>query len=427
MALTATHYQRAVALLESVEARGMKPGLERTVALLQELGNPHTGLRGALVAGTNGKGSACATIDSIVRAAGLRSVMLTKPHLRSYCERIAIDGEAITEEALCEVIETVYSAAASLPDDVQPTAFEMLTAAGLLVAGRHSPDVVICEVGLGGRLDSTNVVDLGVAVVTNVGLDHCDRLGDTVSAIAREKAAIIKPGNRAVTGAESPALEVIRERAREVNATLNEVSRVSGRGNGLSGVELTAPFHGRPLQVTSPLVGDFQIRNVATAVAACDVLREDGFAIDADDVARGTAGVRWQGRMQWFALRPAVLVDGAHNPPGIAALIDAARSLLGGRRVVALFAAMRDKDVRAMVNELGRLQPTATVVTAPDVARSTPPDELATLIGESAVVMPDTRRGLERARYLAGRDGAVVVCGSLYLAGEVLEILDPAG
>jgi dihydrofolate synthase / folylpolyglutamate synthase len=424
VALTQTPYQRATALLESVEPRGMKPGLERTLALLDALGNPHAGMRGVLIAGTNGKGSVCATVGSVLHAAGLRSVLLTKPHLRTYCERISIDGEMISEDAFGELIATVFGAAATLPDASQPTAFEMLTAAGLLAARREQPDVVVCEVGLGGRLDSTNVVDLGVAVVTNVGLDHCDRLGDTVEAIAREKAAIIKPGDDAVTGAVEPALTVVRKRAASVGARLIEVVPGRGRSLGSAGVTVSARFDDRPLDVDAPLLGDFQVDNVGVAVAVCDALRQEGFALSERAVLEGCASVRWPGRMHWIDGEPPLLIDGAHNPPGMAAMVRAAQPLLSGRRVVVVFAAMRDKDAQSMVAALRPLGARAVVVTAPDVLRSTPPLELAALVGDGAVMTDTTVQALERARQIAGSDGAIVVCGSLYLAGEVLTLLD---
>jgi dihydrofolate synthase/folylpolyglutamate synthase len=418
-------YRRAVGLLESVEPRGMKPGLERTLALLDALGNPHAALRGVLVGGTNGKGSVCATVDSVARAAGLRSVMLTKPHLRSYCERVVVDGAPVAEEDFASLVDTVWGAAESLPSHVQPTAFEMLTAAGLLFAQRSDPDLVICEVGLGGRLDSTNVVDLGVAAVTNVGLDHVDRLGGTLEAIAAEKAAIIKPGDRAVTGALPPALEVIRARAAAVGVALHEVQPGGGRSEGLAGVAVETLFDGAPLSVRAPLVGDFQVDNVGVAAAVCDALRAMGLDLDAGAVSRGCASVRWPGRMQWISLRPPVLVDGAHNPPGIGALVRAATSLLEHRRRVVVFAAMRDKDVPAMVDGLRPLHADAVVVTAPAVPRSAPPEALARLFGDTTTVAASTREALSRAASLAGDDGAVVVCGSLYLAGEALDALQP--
>ena len=428
MALTGTRYQNAVAILESLEPRGMKPGLERTTALLAALGNPHIGLSGALVGGTNGKGSVCATLEAVCRESGLRTVMLTKPHLISYSERIAVDGEPISEDAFADLVDDVFTVASTLPADVQPTQFELLTAAGLLAARRVSPDVTICEVGLGGRLDSTNVVDLGVAVITNVGLDHCDQLGQTVAAIAAEKAAIIKPGNTAVTGAAPPALDVIRARAVDVGATLWSVaadasSQTAGISLGRRGVRVTGTFAGEPVTVTSPLIGGFQIRNVATAIETADALRRNGAPIDREAVERGCANVRWPGRMQWVPGTPPMLIDGAHNPPGVAAMVASARPLVDGHRVICVFAAMGDKDVESMVAELSRLGPDEVLVTAPGVSRATPPRELAALFKPEAAIAPDTAAALSEAARRAGDDGVVVVCGSLYLVGEALKLL----
>jgi dihydrofolate synthase/folylpolyglutamate synthase len=425
MGVSGTAYARAVATLDAVAWRGIMPGLERTRALLAALGNPHVGLRGVLVAGTNGKGSVCASVDAVCRAAGLRSVLLTSPHLQSYCERIVRDGEPVTEMEFGELVGTVGAAAEALPDELQPTGFEVLTAAGILAARRAGTDVLVCEVGLGGRLDSTNVLDLGVATVTNVALDHQDLLGSTIPEIAREKAAIIKPGNLAVTGAAEPALSVVRERAAAVGATLRVVGDdvpFSGRSEGMAGVFVETVFDGRPIAVRAPLRGSFQVSNIATAVAVCDALRTAGLPLDATAVVRGCAGVRWRGRMDWIEGTPPLLIDGAHNPAGMAAMVESARDLIGDRRCVAIFAAMRNKDAASMAAGLRALT-REIIVTAPAVERATPPADLSGLFDPPAAISPDVAGALEQARSLAGRDGVVVVCGSLYLAGEVLDLL----
>ncbi len=411
----------------SVAWRGIMPGLERTRALLAALGNPHLGLRGALVAGTNGKGSVCATVDSICRAAGYRSVLLTSPHLISYCERIVRDGSPITETEFGALVARVWEAAEALPEELQPTGFEVLTAAGILVAREAGAEVLVCEVGLGGRLDSTNVLDLGVAAVTNVALDHQDLLGETIPEIAREKAAIIKPGNRVVTGASEPGLGPVRARAAEVGAILTVVGsdvEFLGHSEGMRGVAVETVFDGRPVSVRAPLRGAFQVANIATAVAICDALRATGTAagIDAKAVVLGCATVRWPGRMDWIDGAPPILIDGAHNPAGMAAMVAAARELVGGRRCVAVFAAMRNKDVQSMAAGLRELT-REIIVTAPAVERATPPADLSRLFDPRAEADADVRTALDRARDRAGCDGVVVVCGSLYLAGEVLELL----
>jgi len=423
--VTRTAYARAVAALDSVAWRGIMPGLERTRALLAALGNPHVGLCGALVAGTNGKGSVCATVEAVCRAAGRRSVLLTSPHLISYCERIVRDGVAITETEFGALIDRVWEAAEALPDELQPTGFEVLTAAGILAARDADAEVLVCEVGLGGRLDSTNVLDLGVAAVTNVALDHQDLLGTTIPEIAREKAAIIKPGNRAVTGATEPGLAEVRARAAEVGATLTVVGAdvpFAGQSTGMQGVVVDTVFDGRPISVRAALRGAFQVANIATAVAICDALRAAGIAIDAGAVVRGCENVRWPGRMDWIAGVPPILVDGAHNPAGMAAMVASARELIGGRRCVAVFAAMRNKDVESMAAGLSGLT-REVVVTAPAVERAIPPADLARLFDPPAEVAAGVRTALDRARRRAGSDGVVVVCGSLYLAGEAIELL----
>jgi dihydrofolate synthase / folylpolyglutamate synthase len=423
---TAT-YDRAVATLDAVAWRGIMPGLERTRALLAALGNPHVGLRGALVAGTNGKGSVCATVDSICRAAGYRSVLLTSPHLVSYCERIVRDGVPIGETEFGALVARVWKAAEALPEELQPTGFEVLTAAGILFAREADAEVLVCEVGLGGRLDSTNVLDLGVAAITNVALDHQDLLGETIPEIAREKAAIIKPGNRTVTAASELGLDAVRARVAEVGATLTVVGddvEFTGRSAGMRGVVVDTVYDGRPVTVHAPLRGAFQVANIATAVAVSDALRATGIAvnIDAGAVLRGCENVRWRGRMDWIDGEPPILIDGAHNPTGMAAMVTAARELIGGRRCVAVFAAMRNKDVESMAAGLRELTGDV-VVTAPAVERATPPAELARLFDPPAESAADVKTALDRARVRAGRAGVVVVCGSLYLAGEVIELL----
>jgi dihydrofolate synthase / folylpolyglutamate synthase len=423
--MSATAYARAVAALDSVAWRGIMPGLERTRALLAALGNPQVGLRGVLVAGTNGKGSVCATVDSVCRAAGYRSVLITSPHLISYTERIVREGSPVTETEFGALVARVWEAAEALPEELQPTGFEVLTAAGILAAREADAEVLVCEVGLGGRLDSTNVLDLGIAVVTNVALDHQDLLGETIPEIAREKAAIIKPGNLVVTGAIEPALTEVRARVAQVGAALTVVGvdvPFSGDSAGMRGVVVDTVFDGRAIAPRAPLRGGFQVANVATAVAVCDALRANGFVISTDDVVRGCATVRWPGRMDWVDGEPPLLIDGAHNPAGMAAMVVSARELIGARSCVAVFAAMRNKDVQSMATGLSELTH-EIVVTAPAVERATPPADLARLFDPPAEVAAGVPAALHRARQLAGRDGVVVVCGSLYLAGEVLNLL----
>jgi dihydrofolate synthase/folylpolyglutamate synthase len=196
----------------------------------------------------------------------------------------------------------------------------------------------------------------------------------------------------------------------------------SGRSEGMAGVFVETVFDGRPIAVRAPLRGSFQVSNIATAVAVCDALRTAGLPLDATAVGRGCAGVRWRGRMDWIEGTPPLLIDGAHNPAGMAAMVESARDLIGDRRCVAIFAAMRNKDAASMAAGLRALT-REIIVTAPAVERATPPADLSGLFDPPAAISPDVAGALEQARSLAGRDGVVVVCGSLYLAGEVLDLL----
>ena len=230
-----------------------------------------------------------------------------------------------------------------------------------------------------------------------------------------------------VTAATEPGLAAVQTRAAEVGATLTMVGAdvaFSGHSVGMGGVVVETVFDGRPVSVHAPLRGAFQVANIATAVAVCDALRVTGIAagIDAAAVVRGCENVRWRGRMDWIEGEPPILIDGAHNPAGMAAMVAAARELIGGRRCVAVFAAMRNKDVESMAAGLRELT-RDVVVTAPAVERATPPAELSRLFDPPAETAADVKTALDRARRLAGREGVIVVCGSLYLAGEVIELL----
>ncbi|HZB97263.1 MAG TPA: folylpolyglutamate synthase/dihydrofolate synthase family protein [Candidatus Sulfotelmatobacter sp.] len=430
---TVSAYSTAVERLEAASAPGMKPGLARISALLEALGRPHLGLRGALVGGTNGKGSVCAVVDAVCRAAGLRTALLVKPHLLSYCERVVIDGSAIGEVDFAGLVEEVIAAGASLSAEVgHPSQFELLTALGILAARRADAEVVVCEVGLGGRLDSTNVLDLGVAVITNVALDHVAILGGDVRSIAREKAGIIKPGNEVVSGASPPASPVVREAAERREAPLTEVSELtfSGRSRGLAGVELRVPWAGGVLDLESLLVGRFQLANVAVAAAACEALRRQGFPVDAEALVAGCRSARWPGRMQWIDQEPPLLLDGAHNPAAMEALAAEVPEICSGRRRVAIFAAMRDKDITPMLAQLRRFAD-SVIFTQVAGERALPATELAKdwrALGSEAVAIEGQTcetavtpaAALQRARVLARPRGVVVVCGSLYLVGDVL-------
>jgi dihydrofolate synthase/folylpolyglutamate synthase len=414
-----------MARLEAAGRFGIVPGLERTRWLLDRLGDPHLGLAGVLIAGTNGKGSVAALIDSMARAAGRRTALLAKPHLVRWGERIVLDGEPLDEGRFGTLAEEVLGAAGQAPPGEHPTQFEILTAMGFLAAARHRAETVICEVGMGGRLDSTNVADLGGCVITNIALDHREWLGDSVEAIAAEKAGIIKSGDWVVTASTEPARSVIAERARLVGARMRvlEAGRDwRGTSRGRSGVEVELdaagePPTGRPVAIRSPLLGLAQMENLAVAATAATLL-----GIPAASIVAGAASVRWPGRLQWVDGTPPLLLDGAHNPAALAALRPEVTALAGGRRVVALFGAMADKQLDEMLPRVAQMAD-EVVVTSVGGGRAASAALLAEMLGGGTAVAP-VAAALSEARHRAGRSGLVLVCGSLALVGAVLAQLE---
>jgi dihydrofolate synthase / folylpolyglutamate synthase len=396
-------------------------------ALLREQGDPQRGLRGALIAGTNGKGSTGAFLESILRTAGLRTGLMPKPHLSSYTERIQVDLRPIAEEDFAQAVDELRPAIERVTSVFgAPTEFEILTA---LAVGHLAPrvDRLVCEVGMGGRLDATNVLDLGTAVVTNVALDHQQYLGDTVEAIAREKAAIIKPGNQALTGCMPPALEVIEAAAGEAQAPLwrldqeiqVEVASLGWEGHGLA---VRGPgFEHMGLRV--PLLGSYQPLNAALAVAAAEAM---GDATPAS-IRDGLETTRWPGRLEVVAECPRVLLDGGHNPAALDLVVPDLLRLLDGAPVALVFGAMQDKDLPAMLGRLAELEPVGVFFTRAQSAadRAADPGDLVRLWSGAggAETAATAEQAVERARAIAGSRGVVLVCGSLYLVGEVRELL----
>jgi len=417
-------YPEALAYISRIGRFGMKLGTERTRAILDRIGGPDRGLTGALIAGTNGKGSTAACLASILQAAGHVVGFMPKPHLVSYTERIQVNGIPITERDFAQALEDLKPTLQAIADDMGPaTEFEMLTAMALAYLAPRA-DRLVCEVGLGGRLDATNALDLGLAVITNVDLDHQKYLGDTIEAIANEKAAIIKPGNRVVTGCEGAALAIVEDYARLAGATpwrLGAEIQVESSSRGWDGhlVSVAGPgFEHRRLVV--PLVGDYQPANAALAVATAHLL--DDVMVDA--VRKGLAQTSWPGRLQLIATRPRVVLDGGHNPAAMTKSGISLRRLIGSERLVTVFSMLSERDPAALLAALQTLRPDHAIFTEATSAagHSVPALELASMFGHDAEAVLPPEAALDRAKELAGPDGNVLVCGSLYLVGELLAL-----
>jgi dihydrofolate synthase/folylpolyglutamate synthase len=448
-------YAEAVAAIQARGRFGIRLGLARTRALLRALGSPERGVRGALVGGTNGKGSVVALVAAAVAEAGLRAGDTPKPHLVTYRERLRIGGRPIGPEAFAALVRDVLPAA-----DVvarrhgPPTEFELVTALAFAWFAREGIDLAIVEVGLGGRLDATHAWDGGVAAITNVDLDHTAWLGDTIPAIAREKAAIIVRGDRAVTGAGGAALAVIRARARRVGAELVEAAPAPVLAMDRAGLLVDLPGLG-PTRVG--LLGRHQAGNVAVADAVLDALAAAGIAAVPPAARRaGYAATRWPGRLELLDIpgagpggEPAeVLLDGAHNPAGAATLVaalDELRPLLRGPSgtvsasaapgtaapVTVVLGIMGDKDVDGVLRALAAARSLAgarVVATQVEGSRALPAAALAgrwqSIAGAAAgpvTVLPEPRAAVAEA--VATARGPVVVVGSLYLVGAARSML----
>jgi len=415
-------YEESLAYISKLGRFGMKLGTERTRAILDHLGNPERGLRGALIAGTNGKGSTAACLASILQAAGRNVGFMPKPHLISYTERIQVNGVPISEKDFVATLEELKPALDAIAMETgQATEFEMLTAMAIVYLAPKI-DRLVCEVGLGGRLDATNALDLGVAMITNVDLDHQKYLGDTIEQIAQEKAAIVKPGNHVITGCEGVALEIVQEHAAQAGSSLWRLGReirLTSTSRGWDGHSLDVTVGGHEYRNLSlPLVGDYQPANAALAVAAAVTL---GDATE-DSVRRGLASTVWLGRLQLIANTPRVILDGCHNPAAMTKSGAALRRLIGSERLVAVFAMLSERDPIQLLAALRKMNPDAVVFTEPGSAggHAIAAAELADIYGSGAQALTPASAALERGRELAGSDGNVLVCGSLYLVGEIL-------
>lgn len=394
------------------------PGLDRIRELLRRLGDPQRELKFVHVAGTNGKGSVCACLASVLEAAGYRVGLNTSPHLERFSERIRVNGEEISGEALGAVMDRVRLAAEAMPE--HPTEFELITAAALLHFLEERCEIVVLETGLGGALDASNVISTPeAAVLTAMGLDHAAILGPTLRDIAAAKAGIIKPGGAVVSRGGCPeADEVFRRTCRERGAALRELPRVTVRRLGPEGTVFDfAPWEG--LEVS--LAGRYQAENAALALMALEVLRERGWAVPEEAVRRGLAAVRWPGRLELLGRRPLFLLDGAHNAHGMRAAAESLRALFPGRRWTVLLGILADKDAGDMLDLLSPLAERAFVL-RPDSPRALAPEALCALLAERGVEArpcASVTEGIAAALEAAGEEGAVCALGSLYLCGEV--------
>ena len=418
-------YEEALAYLENYTWSKTRLGLGRTRELTAKLGDPQKKLRFVHVAGSNGKGSTCAMTASILQAAGYKTGLYTSPYIQTFCERIQVNGENIPEHRLAEVTEKLRDAAETMED--HPSWFEMVTAVAFQYYLEENCDIVVLEVGMGGEFDSTNVIEAPeVAVLTNIGLEHTEYLGDTIEAIARTKSGIIKPGCRVVSYDNVP----------EVKAIISEVAKENGAPLVFadpSGIRLVSrdldgqvfEWEGKTYRL--PLHGEHQLKNASVVMEIVRELREQGWDISDEAVRRGLAEVKWPARFQILSRDPLFILDGGHNPQCAEAMTESLDALLPGQKVDFLLGILADKDYTQMIDILGPYAASFHCI-APENERALGVEALADTIrarGFDTYAYSDLGEAIRAVCGSAAANKRPAVCfGSLYLAGEVLNYYD---
>ena len=413
-------YEEALSYIHSICWKGSKLGLDRTRELLGKLNDPQKELKFIHIAGTNGKGSTAAMLSSILEEAGYRVGLYTSPFINRFNERMQVNHQPIPDEELAALTEYVRPHADAMADS--PTEFELITALAMVWFARQKCDIVVLEVGMGGELDSTNIIDVPeAAVIAAMGLDHVKELGPTMADIARAKAGIIKEGGRVVSyGGNSEADEVIAAVCRARNASLcqPDFSAIVPGDFSLEGQ--TFSYKGwRGLRI--PLVGAYQMNNAAVVLETVEVLRQRGWSVSDEAVRQGLADTRWPARFEVLRRDPVFIVDGGHNPHGIRATAESLSRLFPGRKITFVTGVMADKDVEHI---LGLIVPLADqfFTVRPDNPRAMDAGELAARIeamGAKATACASVQDGVDRAIQAEGPHGVACALGSLYMSGEV--------
>ncbi len=417
-------YEAAIQYLFSLQKFGIKFGLSKTENLLKAFGNPHLGQNYIHIAGTNGKGSVATFLGSMLREAGFKVGMYVSPHLVRFTERFKINGEEISREKTARLIDELR--AAFNPDE-PPTFFEAVTAMAILYFAREETDVAIMEVGMGGRLDATNVITPLVTGITNISMEHQEYLGNRLSQIAEEKAGVIKKGVDVVTSVTQPQIiQQLKAIAEERGAALWQVGKnmtyrstaaglhYFGENRTIKGLELG-------------LRGIHQPRNAALALGMMERIETKGFPLSTDQIREGLKKATWAGRMQVIEENPTILLDGAHNPAAVKVLARSIKACFSYERMILVIGIMADKDIFGLLRAIVPMSD-RVLYTRPVYSRAADPHvlmEKALPLDTPGEVIPTLAEALVRAREIASPRDLIVVCGSLFTVGEALTCLDP--
>lgn len=414
----------AIEYIHSVFWKGSIPGLERTQELLAKMGNPEKDLKFVHIAGTNGKGSTASMTASILRKAGYKTGLYTSPYIYRFHERMQVNGMEISDEDLVAITEYVKPLADSM--EQSPTEFELVCCIAFEYFKRMHCDIVVLEVGMGGEFDATNVIEVPeVAVITNIGLDHTEVLGDTVEAIAETKSGIFKQGGHAVVYRSTPSVEAVYERIcaeRSVHLKKADFDSLVLKSHGLDGQIFDC---GKRKDLLLPLLGVHQLHNASVVLSVIDTMIENGWKISEENIREGLRDVRWPGRFDIIQRNPLFIIDGGHNPQCIEALVKNIEDYLAGKNVIALTGVLADKDYADMYKPVMPLVKQFVCVTPPNPRRMAAEQlaEFLRKVGAKAEPAASVEDGVKRSLELAGEDGVVLCFGSLYTIGSIRDAL----
>jgi len=418
-------YREAVSWLYSLQKLGIKFGLSKTSNLLKAFGNPHLGQRYIHIAGTNGKGSVGALLESVLIKSGLKVGLYTSPHLVSFTERFRINRERIKKNEAASLIQELRGA---IEDQDLPTFFELTTAMALIYFSRSGVDIGIVEVGMGGRLDATNVITPMVSVITNIGLDHQEFLGNHIVDIAKEKGGIIKKKVDVVTGVNQPSIvRLFESRCKESGAPFWRVGHHVRYRRSPSGLLGYYGLRKRHKNLRLGLNGRFQFRNAALALLAFEILETKGLTIPDAAVRSGLADPLWHGRLETVSSEPTIILDGAHNPSAMRSLAYAIKSDFDFRKLIVVLAILGDKDIADILKEILPLANRA-IYTRAMYHRAADPHmlmEQGKRFGKTGEVYVTIPAAIDRARNLADKKDLILITGSLYTVGEAKSFFDP--
>lgn len=415
-------YEKTLKYLFGLEKFGMVFGLENIRWLLNIIDNPHNFFKTVHIAGTNGKGSTATMLSHILKEGGFRVGKYTSPHLVSFTERITVNEEEITEKEVAELTEYIRNKTNEKDKKRFFTFFDFTTALAFEFFKRKRVDIAIIETGLGGRLDSTNVIEPLISIITNIDYDHMEQLGSRIEQIAGEKAGIIKKGIPMVTACEGPAREVIEDRARELQSRTYilgqdfSYEKIADRTLAYKGIRKDFP------DIIVNLDGDHQLTNCALSLCAIEVLSSLGFFVPDDSIHFALSHIKWPGRLEQVNKDPLVLLDAAHNPHGIHALSQFMNTHFLDKKKILVFGAMKDKEYDKMLDEIMPAM-NMVILTKPNIKRALSPHDIKSSV-KNAVIAGNMKNALERAKTMARKEDLILVTGSFYTIGEAKAIIN---